>query len=307
MELTRRFLLRSAGAGLGLGALGIRAGWSATTLRLGPMELTTLSDGYLVQPASFVLAELPEEDYLPILERYGISSEGFRPECNITLLRDGERVVLFDAGSGSGFVPTAGELPQALEAIGLDPAEVTHVIFTHGHADHLWGILDDFDEPFFPEAQHMMGRAEFDFWFDPDTVNRVPENRTGMAVGAKRRLDLMGDAFTLFEDGDEILPGVAARMTAGHTPGHMSFELRAGSQSVMILGDVVTNHHLNFERPDLPSAPDQDKQMAAATRRRLLDRLAAEQMPLIGFHLPGGGFGRVERQGSGFRLVPAEA
>ncbi|MFC6686357.1 MBL fold metallo-hydrolase [Jhaorihella thermophila] len=305
MELTRRTFLHGAGAGLALAVTGAaRTGWTATTLNLGSAELTTLSDGYLVQPRNFVLGGMPEAEYMPILRRHGLSPEEFRPECNVTLFRDGDRVVLFDAGSGSGFLPTVGTLPEAMDAIGLNPEDVTHVVFTHGHADHLWGVLDDFDEPFFPNAKHMMGRVEFDYWFDPDTVNRIAPTRTNMAVGAKRRLDLLADRITLFDDGEEILPNVAARMTPGHTPGHMSFEIRGGSESVMILGDAVTNHHINFERPEMGSAVDQDRQMGADTRVLLLDQIAHAQMGVIGFHLPQGGIGRVERLGDAYRYVP---
>lgn len=304
MQLTRRTFLHGAGAGLALAATGARPGWTATTAKFGTMELTTLSDGYLVQPKSFALAGMPEAEYLPILDRYGVSHEELRPECNVTLLRDGDRVVMFDAGSGTGFLPTVGTLPDAMDAIGLSPEDVTHVVFTHGHADHLWGVLDDFDEPFFPNAQHVMGRVDFDYWFDPNTVNTIVPNRANMAVGAKRRLDMMADRMRFFADGEEILPGVAARMTPGHTPGHMSFELRSGSNSLMVLGDAVTNHHINFERPDMGSAVDQDRQMAADTRVLLLDQIAQAQMPVIGFHLPGGGLGMVERADNAYRFVP---
>lgn len=304
MELTRRTFLHGAGAGLALAATGARPGWTATTLKLGRTELTTLSDGYLVQPGAFVLDGMPEAEYLPILKEYGVSPDEFRPECNVTLLRDGDRVVMFDAGSGTGFLPTVGTLPDAMEAIGLSPEDMTHVVFTHGHADHLWGVLDDFDEPLFANARHMMGRTEFDYWFDPNTVNTITPTRANMAVGAKRRLDMLADRMTFFADGEEILPGIAARMTPGHTPGHMSFEVRDGSESVMILGDAVTNHHINFERPDMGSAVDHDRQMAADTRVLLLDQIAQAQMPVIGFHLPGGGLGMVERAGSAYRFVP---
>ena len=306
MRLTRRTVLKGAGAGLTLAATGARPGWSATTMTVGDMELTTLSDGFLVQPRDFVLAGMPEVDYLPILDRFGQSPDEFRPECNVTLLRDGDRLVLFDAGSGSGFLPTVGRLGEAMDAIGLSPDEITHVVFTHAHADHLWGVLDDFDDPLFANAKHMIGKAEFDFWIDPGAVEAVGEARANMAVGAQRRLEVLLDSLSFFDDGAEILPGVATRMTPGHTTGHMSFEVRSGSDAVMILGDAVTNHHINFERPDLLSPVDQDRDRAAATRIGLLDQIAQAQMPVIGFHLPGGGIGRVERQDSGFRFLPGD-
>jgi len=100
---------------------------------------------------------------------------------------------------------------------------------------------------------------------------------------------------------------VMARATFGHTPGHMSFEIGTGGDPILVLGDAVTNAHVNFERPDWPSGSDQDADMGAATRVRLLDRAAADKMRIIGFHLPGGGIGRVERKDGAYRFVEDDA
>ena len=110
-------------------------------------------------------------------------------------------------------------------------------------------------------------------------------------------------AIPLFDDGEEILPGIAAIASHGHTPGHMSFEIRQGSNAAIVAGDAIGNHHVAFARPGWNSGSDQDPEAAAQTRLRLLDRLSHEQMQLVGFHLPGGGIGRVERTGDSFRFV----
>jgi glyoxylase-like metal-dependent hydrolase (beta-lactamase superfamily II) len=107
----------------------------------------------------------------------------------------------------------------------------------------------------------------------------------------------------LFDAGNEILPGVAALATYGHTPGHMSFEIRQGQTAALVLGDAIGNHHVGFRKPEWPSGSDQDQDQAIASRKMLLDRLAHEQMQLVGFHLPGGGIGRAEVAPEGFRFV----
>lgn len=299
--ISRRSLMTLAAAAV-TAPLAPRRLWAGNTLTLGGMQIDTLSDGFLTLPGSFILDGAPPEA-ADILARYGIGTDQMTPPCNVTLLRDGDRVVLFDVGAGHDFMPSAGKLAEAFDTLGITPEDITHVLFTHGHPDHLWGLLDEFDDPIFPNAEFVMGQAEFDYWTDPETVNTIGAARTTFAVGAARRLGVIADQIRLIADGDEVLPGIAAHLTPGHTPGHIAYELRSGSEGVLIAGDAIGNHHIAFERPDWHSGSDQDAETAAATRLRLLDRLASEQMPLIGFHLPGGGIGRAERTDGTYRFV----
>ncbi|MFP1644923.1 MBL fold metallo-hydrolase [Pontitalea aquivivens] len=303
MTISRRTILRAGTAGLAAGLfapLMPRRGWAAATLSLGAARIDTLSDGHLVLPMSFVT---DHEGAGAVMAELGISGDAVEPPCNVTLLRDGTNTVLFDVGSGHDFMPTAGKLAEAMDALGVTAQEITHVVFTHAHPDHLWGLLDEFDEPIFADATFMIGKAEWDYWMDPATVDTIGAERQSFAVGAQRRLAALEDRIVTFGDGEEIIPGVAARATFGHTPGHMAYEIRNGSDACMVLGDCIGNHHLAFARPDWMSGSDQDPDTGIATRVKLLDQLAAEQMRIVGFHLPDGGLGRVERAGDAYRFV----
>lgn len=300
MNPTRRQFLQGAAA------LTLLPYQARAQIALGAARIDTLSDGHLVLPGAFYLGDAPKAEAAAILDHYGLGTAEFRPDCNVTLLRDGADTVLFDLGAGPDFMPTAGKLHETLAALDVAPEAVTAVVFTHAHPDHLWGLLDEFDEPRFANARYLIGRTEWEFWTDPGTVDSIGPERTTFAVGAARRLAALEDRIELFDDGAEVLSGVAARATPGHTPGHMSFEVRRGSDSVMVLGDCIGNHHIAFERPGWHSGTDQDPPRAAATRLGLLDQLAAEQMRLIGYHLPGPGLGRAERRDGSYRFV-AEA
>ncbi|NIY71079.1 MBL fold metallo-hydrolase [Marivivens donghaensis] len=296
MAITRRTMIMGTAALAG--TLPFRLHASTT---VGNYTVDTLSDGNLILPAGFILGE-HVNDAADILARYDLGTEQLTPDCNVTLLRDGENTVLIDVGSGMNFQPSAGRLVDSLDTLGVAPEDVTHVLFTHAHPDHLWGVLDDFDEPVFYNARHMIGRAERDYWLDPETVNTIGEERMAFAAGALRYLNAV--EMDVFEDGDDVLSGLQAVGTPGHTPGHMAFAVN-GSDPLVIVGDSIGNHHVAFEQPQWELGSDQDGELGAATRTALLDRLNADKAMLIGFHFPFPGIGHAEKSGDGYRFIPA--
>lgn len=294
--MKRRMFLAAASA-----SLLVRP--AVANVTLGDIKVTSVSDGSLMLPSNMVMDSLTS-DQLGALQSEFDLGDTLTPPCNITLVRTADRTVLIDAGAGPEFMSSAGYALDALDAAGVYPEDVTDVVFTHAHPDHIWGLVDDFDDLTFPEARYMIGRKEWDYWTDPNTVDTIGDARTTFAVGAARRLGRIEDQVIFFDDGEEILPGIAARATYGHTPGHMAFEVRNGANSLMVLGDCIGNHHMALRYPDVFSGSDQDPETGAATRVGLLDQLASEQMQVLGFHLPGNGIGRIERAGEAYRFTP---
>ncbi|PWW04090.1 glyoxylase-like metal-dependent hydrolase (beta-lactamase superfamily II) [Hoeflea marina] len=297
----RDFLsLGLAAAGMaGLPLMPVRRSFAA-----GAAEFTVLSDGHLMLPLGFSYPDVPQDELKAMLAAAGQPVDSLAPDCNVTMLRSGDRLILFDVGAGGNFMPTAGKLADSLAAAGVEPDEVTDVIFTHGHPDHLWGLIDDFDEPVFANAGFHMSAVEWQFWTDPETVNVMEEARKTFAVGAASRLALIADRINLFAPGDEVVAGVEAVDTAGHTPGHTSFMVHGGGDPVLVAGDAISHPLISFEHPEWPSGADQDTGMGIRTRMALLDRLAADKAAIIGYHLPMPGQGRVERTDSAYRFAP---
>lgn len=290
------------------GPWGGRAHAASAThaFRLGDMEITVISDGTLSFGLSFALPATAPEKVEALLRDNGLPSAGFVAQTNVTLVRAGKELVLIDTGSGANFQPTVGRLAAHLEAAGIAPEAVTQVILTHGHPDHLWGAIDEFDNtPRYPNATYTVAAAEWDHWTDPQTVRRAPENLQGMAAGSARILKALDGRIERRKSGDAIVPGITLIDTAGHTPGHVSVLLESESQRLLIGGDVVTHAVVSFARPDWPWGTDNDPGRAAAARRKLLDMLAADRIPLLGYHLPWPGLGRVERQDTAYRYVAA--
>ncbi|MEG9862823.1 MAG: MBL fold metallo-hydrolase [Parvularculales bacterium] len=272
----------------------------ASTVSLGAARVSSFSDGLMSIPASMLFET---EGHPEIAAKLDASSGAKRP-LNVTYVEMGERRILFDAGSGANFLPGLGELPAVLDEAGVDMAEITDVVFTHAHPDHIWGVLDDFDDLAMPDAAYHMVRQEWDFWYSDDALAVMPEGRESFAVGAKSRMEVMEDQVSLFAFGDEILPGIEAVDTTGHTPGHTAFVLHEGGESLMIVGDALTHPLISFENPKFRNLSDMDADAAVKSRLTLLDRLHAEKMPLIGYHLPQPGLGHVEKAAGAWRYIP---
>jgi glyoxylase-like metal-dependent hydrolase (beta-lactamase superfamily II) len=272
---------------------------------VGPIEIMVVSDGALSVPLSFSLPEIPPLEAAAFLASRALPAAGSAIPTNVTLVKSGGKVVLVDTGAGANFQPTAGKLVENLEAEGIAPAAVTKVVFTHGHADHLWGAIDDFDDSErFPNASYVISAQEWDFWLDPGTPARAPDWLKGMALASARILKRLERKVERRRNGDEIATGLRFVETFGHTPGHMSVMVEGSRERLLIGADALAHAAVSFVRPDWRWGSDYDSDQAVATRTRLLDALASDRIPLIGFHLPWPGHGMVERSGIAYRFSP---
>ncbi len=303
-NIDRRSLLLSGLAALAVAALPRQAA-ALGRIDVGDGELLTVSDGNLVLPMSFVYPDVPKAELEAFLVANAMPIDSMKPDCNVTVLKRGDRVILFDAGAGSNFMASAGRLVENLAEAEIDPASVTDVVFTHAHPDHIWGVSDDFDELVFSEAAYHIGQAEWDFWSSPEALDQMPPERQSFVIGARNRFKFLEDRINFIKPGDEVLSGIEAVDTAGHTPGHLSFLVHGGSEPTLIIGDAVANTAISFAHPEWRTGSDQDPEHGVKTRLQLLDRLTAERATLIGFHFDHVGIGRVERSGNAFAFIPA--
>ncbi len=307
----RRAVLGGLGAALVSPALpGLTAADSAhaatapVSHKIGNIEVRVISDGVLNVPLSFTLPDTPLTEAAALFKAHGMPEGGEPVQTNVTLVKTGNELVLIDAGSGPNFQSTAGKLQENLEAAGIAPDKITKVVLTHAHADHLWGVMDDFDDSDrFPNASYVISAAEWDFWSDPKTAESVPDWLKGMALGTARILKKIETKVERRKAGDSVAPGLSYVGTPGHTPGHMAVLVENSGKSLIVGGDVLANNAISFARPEWRIGSDFDRDRAVTTRKALLDRLATDKTPLVGFHLAWPGLGMVERTGIAYRLV----
>lgn len=272
-------------------------------LMLGNLDIAILSDGILNVAARLLNRDMAPEAVEAVVGG-ALSAHGqVQYGVNIVLVRAGAELLLIDAGAGDTFVPTAGKLDDRLAAAGVDPGSITKVVITHGHPDHLGGLVDEFDDsPRFPNAEHIMPAPELDYWRNVDAAS-LPGRMQGVAVRAKRVIGTVGERLAAAAPDAEIAPGVAYISTPGHTPGHCSVRIASGAQGLIVTADTLFHPHVSFAHPEWQPVADMDGAGAVASRRRLLDMAVADKVQLASYHIPFPGLGRAERHGTAYRWL----
>jgi len=311
VQFDRRTALKLAGGTAFAGVAGAGT-WPvvaqepmAETLSVGDFEITVLSDGEMPLPISVLAPKADPEELNALLEAAGKSTETYVRAVNVTLLKRDEELIVVDTGSGMNFMESTGRLTDSLDLAGIDREAVTKVVLTHCHPDHVWGLIDDFEEaPRFPNASYVIGADEWEFWMDPDFASKVPDQLVPFGLGAQRNLRPVAEQTERVGDGHPVTSGVTMISTPGHTPGHMSVMVESGGERLVVVGDALTDEAISFERPDWLYGLDQIPEQAVETRKSLLGMLVAEKVRIIGYHLPWPGAGRVEAGKAGrFRYI----
>lgn len=264
----------------------------AKTFHLGDFSVTTLLDGAAVRDDVKDLfgAGVPDEEFAQVSADNFIAPDKAQLVFTPSLVNTGSELVLFDTGLGQGGIQAA------LADAGVTPDQIDVIVITHMHPDHIGGMTTD-DAPTFPNARYVTAATEYDFWSAQEAGNRV-----GDLVAAK--VTPLAEKMTFVDDGGEVTSGITAMSAAGHTPGHTVFHLESNGQRLVLTGDLANHYVWSFSHPEWGFGFDLDKEAATASRRKVLGMLAADKVPMIGYHMPFPSAGFVETRGDGFRFVP---
>lgn len=311
-DVSRRSLLA---LGAGLGATLIGGGALARAPKLGTQapyfhrfiiggaEVTVVSDGPLpLGDPSGTFLGVPKEDVQKMLTDNFLSSSNVILEQNAPVVNMGDKLVLFDTGMGTSklFGPTTGRLQTSLAEAGIKPGDIDAVVCSHAHIDHIGGLVGGDDKPLFPNAQVYISQTDLDFWTDESKLGSPLKD---FILHARKNLMPVRDRMVFFKDGQEFLPGITAIAAPGHTVGHHIFMVQSEGKSFAFLGDLTHHQILLLERPRMEFAYDTDPKMAAATRVKLLDMLAANKTPVMSYHFAWPGYGHIVKAGEGFRYI----
>lgn len=270
--------------------------------RIGDIVVTAISDGYLDGTLD-VMRNVDLEQARRIL------TDAFRParrtSVNTFLIHSKGRVAIVDTGSGNYLQPTAGFVQRNLTAAGIDPKAIDTVLLTHMHPDHSAGLVDMSNgQLLFPNAELVMHENELAHWFDDGAMARVDERSAKLYFMAGREQVAPYKSRTrLFREG-EVFPGVTAVPSLGHTPGHTAYLIASGNEQLMIWGDTVHVPEVQTAFPEAGMAFDTDLTAAAASRKRMFDRVATDGILIAGMHLHFPSFSRLARRGNAYALYP---
>jgi glyoxylase-like metal-dependent hydrolase (beta-lactamase superfamily II) len=276
---------------------------SICRLRLGGFEITTILDGVSRRDGPHPMFGADQE--VEVVQRHAMANRlpptRFEHSFTPTIVNTGRELVLFDTGNGAARRDAGvGNLGLLLEDAGYAASDIDVVVITHCPPDHIGGLIED-GRPAFPNARIVFGAVEFDAWGRGDDI---PESR-----GPTRELFLkvalpLAEAATFVAPDQEVASGIRAVEAFGHSPGHMAYHLESEGQRLLLWADVTNHYVVSLQRPDWHVQVDDDKEMAVATRRRILDMVATDRLWAIGYHMPFPAVGAVERTRDGYRWLP---
>ncbi|SIQ00214.1 Glyoxylase, beta-lactamase superfamily II [Rhizobium sp. RU35A] len=330
MKMGRRVLLGSAGAGILaapalLSGQALAQGTQGTTqpatdgkmtaaipatmlpqtdrFKLGEFEVLVVRDGgrasgkpnetFGTNQSPEAVADLLKENFLP--------ADNFVNSFAPTLIRAGNELVLFDTGFGaSGRAQGTGRLLDGMKAAGYRPEDVTVVVLTHLHGDHIGGLMED-GKPAFPNARYVTGKTEYDFWTSAERAGTPAEGGQKAVLASVKPL---AEKMTFIGDGATVVPGITGMNAFGHTPGHMIFHVESAGRRLVLTADTANHYVLSLQRPEWEVRFDMNKEMAAKTRKTVFDMIATDRVAFLGYHMPFPSVGYVEKRETGYRFVP---
>ena len=279
--------------------------------KVGTTEITVVTDGAnrFPIPDNFVGNASKEQVNAALVAAF-MEPGFFTGPYNPIVVNTGTKLALIDTGTSEATLGPSkgatGQLLTNLAAAGIDAKAIDTVIISHFHGDHINGLLKADKSLAFPNAEILVPAPEHQYYMDDGNMSRAPEGRIKGVFNNVRRV-MQGEVLKrvrTYEMNKDVIPGVLAVPTPGHTPGHTSHVVSSGNSKVYVQADVTHAPFLFVRNPGWHPYYDQDPVAAEATRRKVYDMLAAEKMLVQGFHYPFPSHGFVEKTGTGYREIP---
>lgn len=279
------------------------AGWYRYAL--GDVLVTALQDGTVDLPTNG-LHGLPADE-IEALAAQGFVGDGknMLTSFNSYLVDTGTHRILVDAGNADCYGWKLGGLAANLQAAGYAPEDIDIIVLTHLHGDHVCG-LEHQGKRVFPKAVVWAAQEEAAYWLDAKIEAAAPPMARSNFAQVRKATAVYGKDFRTFKAGNMIVPGMTIVPVHGHTPGQTAFLFESKGRKLLIWGDIVHCHLVQFAHPEVSIGSDNDPAEAIATRKALFAKLAEDGTAIAGAHLPFPGIGKVRKNGNGYAFAPVE-
>lgn len=264
--------------------------------KVGSIDCTVLLDGARKIGAAGIMKRFPngtEAEYRQAYDDIGLSLDKADDSFNMLVAKIGSETVLIDTGEGGK--PYGGFLLNSMAQAGMNAADITQVVITHSHTDHIMGLLTDDGQPVFPNATYVLAKDELDFWQQIIETN-APNQRPIVAM-------MQDQGLRLIDLDEPILPGMTAVPLPGHTPGHIGLLIESEGEQVLHLADQL-HSPMQFAHPEWSVSFDIDTRVSVPVRRSALQRAADDNLLTLFYHLTFPGLGWVKPAETGFTWEP---
>jgi glyoxylase-like metal-dependent hydrolase (beta-lactamase superfamily II) len=309
-KFARKALLALAFAQLANGGAALAAAPMASTgapgyfrMMLGQFEVTALSDGTVDLPVDTLLAQAPDKTKAALARSF--LSTPLETSVTAYLINTGSKLVLIDTGAGGLFGPTLGKLLSNLKASGYQPEQIDEVYLTHIHPDHSGGLVIN-EQLAFPNASVRADRRDAEFWLSSENMKKAPDASKGFFEGAVATLTpyVSAGKFHPFSGNTELLPGINAVASYGHTKGHVTYLVTSQGKKLWIAGDLIHVAAVQLPTPGVTIGFDLDQKAAAAARAHAFAQVAKDGTLVAASHIQFPGIGHLRREGPGYQWVP---
>ncbi|WP_028105201.1 MBL fold metallo-hydrolase [Pseudoduganella violaceinigra] len=270
-------------------------------MALGDFEVTVLNDGTIDLPMEKLLHQKPDKTIKALGENF--LKTPVETSVNAFLVNTGAKLVLIDTGAGGLFGPTLGNLVKSLKAAGYEPEQVDEIYITHLHGDHVGGLGAQ-DKPLFPNAVVRMDKRDAEYFLSKENLEKASGDAKGNFQGPISSVSGYAGKVKPFDGNTELVPGVRASSSFGHTPGHTTYVVESKGQKLVLIGDLMHNAAVQFPDPGVTIQFDSDSKAAMAQRKAAFAEAAKQGYWMGAAHLPFPAIGHLRAEGKGYEFYP---
>jgi glyoxylase-like metal-dependent hydrolase (beta-lactamase superfamily II) len=271
-------------------------------LKIGAFDCTIFRDLQFKYLAKDFFINADPEELSQSLKKYNVTPDNIPSPFIAILLQRNDRKILIDTGIGFSERPVVfrgaslefkGRLHQLLQKENIRTEDITDVIITHFHPDHIGGIYSENEQLIFPTARFHMHEDEWQYWHSSQSDNQpgpfkffIEKNITKLK---DKNLHLVKGDFV------ELLPGITAVKAEGHTPGQIALIIGSDNERLLYISDAFL-HPLHIEQLDWQTNYDLDHERAKRSRIKLLELAHKERMLVNAFHFDFPGLGNIDKR-----------